>query len=166
MGVKDISGFFGIALALSCIAPVSAEEASERNSEQSSPRQIAANSGKQQTSSNSNPVERVGKAIIKLPIAATSFVVASVVGTPIAMVRQTASEVSSVSKQSYEGMHSPFEAPLVLVLGGPAIVTSALGGFFCTGPVSGVQNSLSNSMKKPFSKDAFSLGPMDEWNQN
>ena len=162
MKVKNLASVLLSIITLS-ITPAAMSQDAE-NASDPGPTKVAVNNGKQ-TASQTAPVEKIGLAILKLPIAATSLVTGAVAGTPIAMVRESASELSSVSKQSWEGFHDPFKAPMMLFLTTPAVMASVMSGVLIAGPTCGIQNSLVNSWKKPFSKEAFSLGSMSEWNQ-
>lgn len=125
--------------------------------------QDESNQANQQTSGSSGALDRVSKTAKKLPIATVSFVVGSIVGTPISMFRHSADQVNHASKGIAKGMHSPFSAPIMIVLGPPAIIAGGLGGVFVQGPWNAIGNSWANSLNKPFSKDAFSLGPLEKW---
>jgi len=149
-------------LVISCVAlsisPVFAEDTST---------QISQNAGstspaKTKQSSSGGYFERLGKNTVKLPVATVSFVVGTVVGTPVSIARHSVNEVHNAGKGIYDGLHNPFSAPLVLVLGGPAILAGAFGGAVCLGPWTAMENSWANAMDKPFSKDSFSLGALDK----
>jgi len=93
-----------------------------------------------------------------LPKRLAAFAIGAVVGAPIATVRQTIKETKAANVDLIQQRANPFfVAPATLVNLPFAAVAGGLEG-----PFHSVKNSWENSEKKPFSKDAFGLGPMEE----
>ncbi len=90
-----------------------------------------------------------------LPYRVAAFASGFLVGTPVAVVRKTVKETAAGNRDIIEDHHNIF-------LVAPATVVSLPFGAVA-GTFEGVYHSTINSWsKKPFSKDAFSLGPMEE----
>jgi hypothetical protein len=104
---------------------------------------------------------RMGKIVSKAPKAAASFVVGSLVGLPISAVRHSANEMKLAAKETVRGLKDPLTAPFFLVVGPEALVLGAMSGAV-VGPYDAIETSAVNSFNKPFSKEAFSLGPMEK----
>ncbi len=131
-----------ISTMLSALLPVAAQNAS--------------NPVNQQTSTGTaNKTEK------NFPKTATAFVVGSIVGTPISAVRYSAYEVKHAAKGMVDGMHNHLVAPVFMIIGPTAILLGGVGGAVIEGPCEAVKNSWVHSQDKPFSKEAFSLGPME-----
>jgi hypothetical protein len=110
----------------------------------------------------SNSTLNAGSKIARLPLAAASFVVGSVVGTPIAMARHSADEIDHAAKGMTQGMHHPWFIPFFSIVGPTALALGGLGGAL-EGPWYAIENSGANCIDKPFSKESFSLGEMEKW---
>jgi hypothetical protein len=104
----------------------------------------------------------IGETAAKLPKATASFIVGSIVGTPISMARHAADQVRKGANDIKDGLHNPYSAPIVLILGVPALTAGALGGLVVQGPYSAIYNSWTNAMDKPFSKESFTLGDLGD----
>jgi hypothetical protein len=88
------------------------------------------------------------------PARFASFVVGSVVGTPVAMVRKTKQEIITATKDLVGDTNNKFLLGAGGILGVPAGIVS---GFF-EGPVYGVVDAWKGSADEPFSAESFSLG--------
>ena len=113
------------------------------------------------SSSKSSVFNRIGKIVARAPKAAASFVVGSVVGAPISAVRHSTQEVKLAAKETVQGLKDPITAPFFLVVGPEALLLGSLSGAV-VGPYDAIETSAVNSFDKPFSKESFSLGPMEK----
>src|SRR5271165_2989296 len=105
--------------------------------------------------------DRIGKIVAKTPKAAASFLVASVGGIPISAVRHSADEMKHAAKEMVHGLKDPLTAPFFLVVGPEAVLFAGLAGVV-VGPSDAVETSAVHCFTKPFSKEAFSVGPMEK----
>ena len=112
------------------------------------------------SSSKPSVFNRIGKIVAKAPRAAASFVAGSVVGMPISAVRHSADEVKLAAKETVHGLKDPLTAPFFLIVGPEALLLGSLSGAV-VGPYDAIETSAVNSFDKPFSKESFSLGPME-----
>ena len=96
------------------------------------------------------------KGALMIPVKAVAFVAGVGVGTPIAIVRKTASNDKSMAGQLSDKDN-------VLLRGASSIVCLPFAVFKggLEGSVAGVQNSWKNSSEHPFSTDSMSLGDME-----
>lgn len=98
----------------------------------------------------------IKKEVCKLPLTATSVAASTVVGTPIAIVRKTGSQYVGCVKEfkkdsnTYKFWGALYSVPV-------AIVAGPIKGTIC-----GAKNAVRYSIDKPFSRDAFSLGNLEE----
>ncbi len=96
------------------------------------------------------------KAVGKVSLSASSMAVGTVVGTPIAIIRKTDSQYVGCVKEfkkdsnTYKFWGAACSAPVAVISG------------LIKGPVYGAKNAISYSIDKPFSKDAFSLGNLED----
>jgi hypothetical protein len=95
----------------------------------------------------------LGKMLAGLPGKAAAFTIGAIGGTPIAIVRVSARETVSATRDLVGETSNPLLLGAAGVLGVPAGVLSGA----LQGPVYGMKNSWDN-LDEPFSKDAFSLG--------
>ncbi|MBX9690482.1 MAG: hypothetical protein K2X27_27450 [Candidatus Obscuribacterales bacterium] len=97
------------------------------------------------------------KGVAMIPVRLLAFATGAVVGTPIAVVRKTASNTTEMSGELSGKSDNP------LLRGGSALVILPFAVFKggLEGLYMGTANSWKNSSEKPFSKDSFSLGDMD-----
>lgn len=96
------------------------------------------------------------KGAMMIPVKAVAFVAGAAVGTPIAIVRKTASNDKAMA-----GQLSGKDNPLVTGAAGLVCLPFAVFKGGLEGSVAGVQNSWKNSSEKPFSGESFSLGDME-----
>jgi hypothetical protein len=113
------------------------------------------------TSNKQTVFDRMGKFVSKVPKAAASFVVGSVGGIPISVVRHSASEMKLAAKEMGHGIKDPLTAPFYLILGPEAFVLGSMSGVV-VGPYDAIETSAVNCWNKPFSKESFSLGAMEK----
>jgi len=94
--------------------------------------------------------------ISKASLSASSMVGGTVAGTPIAIVRKTGSEYIGCVKEfkkdsnTYKFWGAAYSAPVAVVSG------------LIKGPVYGAKNAIHYSIDKPFGKEAFSLGKLED----
>jgi hypothetical protein len=94
--------------------------------------------------------------ISKVSLSATSVATGAVAGTPIAIVRKTGSQYVGCVKEfkkdsnSYKFWGALYSAPVAAVAG-------PIKGTIC-----GIKNAVRYSIDKPFGKEAFSLGSLEE----
>lgn len=156
--------WLALSILLATILPATAQDLVPEHATQIS-QSTQNNPVKQGASSSSKTHRSLGQTAVKLPVAAASFVVASIVGTPISMARHSADELSHATKGTINGMRSPFSAPVMVVVGPLAIASSIIGGTVIEGPWTAMETSWAYAMDKPFSKDAFSLGELEKWDE-
>lgn len=99
------------------------------------------------------------KGAFMIPVKAVAFVAGVGIGTPIAVIRKTASNEKSMTGE-ISGKNS--DNPLMVGTSGLVVMPFAVFKGSLEGMVAGVQNSWKNSSEKPFSSDSFSLGDMDK----
>ncbi len=98
----------------------------------------------------------VVKTVSKTSSSATSMVAGTVIGTPIAIVRTTGSQYIGCVKEfkkdsnTYKFWGALYSAPVAAIAG-------PIKGTIC-----GVKNAVHYSVDKPFGKEAFSLGNLEE----
>jgi len=96
------------------------------------------------------------KTIGKSPLNAASIAAGIVAGTPIAIVRKTGRQYMGCVKEfkkdsnTYKFWGAVYSAPVAVTAG------------LIKGAIYGPKNALHYSVDKPFSKDAFSLGDLEE----
>ena len=98
----------------------------------------------------------VVKTVGKVSLTATSMAAGTVAGTPIAIMRKTGSQyigcLNEFKKDSntYKFWGAAYSAPVAVISG------------LIKGTVSGAKNAVRYSIDKPFGKDAFSLGHLED----
>jgi len=96
------------------------------------------------------------KAVCKAPLAAASMAAGTVVGTPIAIVRKTGTQyVDCVKEFKNDSNTYKFWGAFTSILVAP---TSGI----IKGTIYGPKNAIKHSVESPFSKDAFSLGNLED----
>lgn len=98
------------------------------------------------------------KTACKVPLDAASMATGTVIGTPVAIVRKTGSQYVDCLKEFRKDSNSYKFWGAVMSL--PVAATSGL----VKGAVYGPKNAIVHSVAKPFGKDAFSLGPLENSN--
>ncbi|HNB24505.1 MAG TPA: hypothetical protein PKZ32_18945 [Candidatus Melainabacteria bacterium] len=100
-----------------------------------------------------NPVVKA----LMLPVKVVAFGTTAVVGTPVAVVRMSAKNSCESTKSIAGDKGNPLVTGMAALAGVPfGIFTGTLEGSYY-----GMKNAAMNT-DKPFSKDAFSLGDLDE----
>jgi len=94
-------------------------------------------------------LHKVGDFLVRLPIRIPAAAVATVVGTPIAVVRKVKEEIRDTVKGG-------IDHPIVLLPALASLPFATLGGFW-DGMAAGPYDACAYS-NKPFSKESFSLG--------
>jgi hypothetical protein len=98
----------------------------------------------------------IKKAVCELPLSASSIAVATAVGTPIAITRKTSNQYMGCLKEfkkdsnSYKFWGTLCSAPVAVISGS------------IKGTISGAHNAVHYSISRPFGKDAFSLGKLED----
>jgi hypothetical protein len=98
----------------------------------------------------------VPKTVCKVSASVSSIAAGTVVGTPIAIVRKTGSEYIGCVKEfkkdsnTYKFWGAAYSAPVAVVSG------------LIKGTVYGAKNAVHYSFNKPFGKEAFSLGNLED----
>jgi hypothetical protein len=98
--------------------------------------------------------------ITHIPITLASFVVGTFVGTPIALVRCTHTELKKRTKEAYD-LGGVRPKPLAYLSAGFFGIPSGLLSGVWSGALNGVSDSWRNSKDAPFSKDSFSLEKLE-----
>jgi hypothetical protein len=98
--------------------------------------------------------------ITHIPITLASFVVCTFVGTPIAWVRCTHTEIKKRTKEAYD-LGGVRPKPLAYLSAGFFGIPSGLVSGIWSGALNGVSDSWRNSKDAPFSKDSFSLEKLE-----
>lgn len=98
------------------------------------------------------------KGALMIPVKAVAFVAGVGVGTPIAIVRKSASNTKTMTGD-ISGKNS--DNPILVGTSGLVVLPFALFKGGLEGMYYGVANSWKNSSEHPFSSDSFSLGDMD-----
>ena len=102
------------------------------------------------------PVFAADDLITKPIVSAASMTAGTMAGTPIAIVRKTASQYVGCVKEfkkdnnTYKFWGALYSAPVAAIAG-------PIKGTIC-----GAKNAIHYSVDKPFSKDAFSLGKLED----
>ncbi len=104
------------------------------------------------SSADSGTLKTVGK----VSICATSIAAGTVVGTPIAMVRKAGSQYVDCVKE-FKKDSNAFK-----FWGAGCSVPVAVVSGLIKGPVYSAKNAIRYSTDKPFGKDAFSLGKLED----
>lgn len=131
MKVKAVTAVLGLAVILGALAPVSAQETPSTTPE---PKSQSDDGG-----------------LSSLPGKALGAAFGALFGTPIAIVRKTAEETVSATKDLVGESENPFLIGAAGILGVPAGICSGV----LQGPFVATKNGWDN---KPFSKESFSLG--------
>jgi hypothetical protein len=95
-------------------------------------------------------------AVSKVPLSAASMATGAIVGTPIAIVRKTKSQFCGCLKE-YKKDSNAYK---FWGTGCAAIVAAPAG--LIKGSICGAKNAVVHSVQQPFSRDAFSLGKLQE----
>ncbi|MCA9803907.1 MAG: hypothetical protein KC777_18180 [Cyanobacteria bacterium HKST-UBA02] len=93
---------------------------------------------------------------VKFPVALLSFTAGTVIGTPIAVLRKTASNTKETAEQ-VSGDGGAVKTAAGYLVGLPVgIFKGTIEGLWL-----GPKNAAMNASESPFSKDGFSLGDLD-----
>ncbi|MBZ0187585.1 MAG: hypothetical protein K8F91_15160 [Candidatus Obscuribacterales bacterium] len=107
------------------------------------------------TPAHADAGEFLGK-VAKVPIALLSFTAGTVIGTPIAVLRKTASNTKETA-DDVGGDGGPAKSAFGYMVGLPVgIFKGTLEGLYL-----GPKNAAMNASESPFNKDSFSLGDLD-----
>lgn len=98
----------------------------------------------------------IKKTVCRLPLSAASIAVGTVAGTPIAVIRKTGGQYVGCVKEfkkdsnTYKFWGAVYSAPVAVISGS------------IKGTISGAKNAVHYSVAKPFGKEAFSLGNLED----
>lgn len=134
--------------------PVEASEVESAPAKQSAPKAVKAPRTVKTAKTASSKSSSGGSAAV--PARFASFVVGSVVGTPVAMVRKSKQEIVTATRDLVGDTNNKFLLGAGGFLGVPA---GLISGFF-EGPVYGVMDAWKGSADEPFSAETFSMGDM------